>query len=172
MCGYISEGQLEFLHLAFPRLVLRKSPSQTLAPLAELERLLTPAANRATVAEGRLLVRNAALMARELGEWVKEKAGDDLPELAASHVSRPAHNGSPELTESAPWQVLLVSFLNATLEACADLIGSSIAQRTFEACFPRLSCRTVIREDWKDGEDAVLFAFVSLLTSGSSQILQ
>lgn len=102
MCGYISEGQLEFLHLAFPRLVLRKSPSQTLAPLAELERLLTPAASRATVAEGRLLVRNAALMARELGEWVKDKAGDDLPELAASHVSRPAHNSSPELTESAP----------------------------------------------------------------------
>ena len=59
-----------------------------LAPLAELEQLLTPAANRATVTEGRLLVRNAALMTQELGEWVTRKAGDDSPELAASRVSR------------------------------------------------------------------------------------
>lgn len=86
MCGHNTEGHLKFPHLAFPRLVLRKSPSQTLAPLAELEQLLTPAANHATVAEGRLLVRHAAVRIQELGEWVKVKAGDDLPELAASRV--------------------------------------------------------------------------------------
>jgi hypothetical protein len=67
------------------------------------------------------------------------------------------------------WQALLVSFLNATLEACADLIGSSVAQRAFEACFPRLSYRPIIHEDWKDGEDAVLLAFVSLMTSGLNE---
>jgi hypothetical protein len=133
-----------------------------LAPLAELERLLPPAAMHATVVEGRSLVRNAALRIQELGEWAKGKAGDDFPELSASHVSQVAHNSSSELTESAQLQALLVSFLNATLEACADLVGSSIAQRVFETCFPRLSYRPAIREEWKVGEDAVLLAFVSL----------
>jgi hypothetical protein len=96
------EGWLEFPHLAFPRLVLRKSPSQVLARLAEIEQLLIPAANRASVADGRLLVRNAALMIQELGGWVKGKAGDDLSELAASRVSLAApHNSSSQLTESS-----------------------------------------------------------------------
>jgi hypothetical protein len=102
ICGYNTEGQLKFPHLAIPRLVLRKSPSRTLAPLAELEQLLTPAANHATVAEGRLLVRHAALRIQELGEWVKVKAAGDLPELAASQVSQLAHSSSPMLTEFAP----------------------------------------------------------------------
>lgn len=124
---------------AFPRLVLRKSPSQALAPLAEIEQLLIPAANRASVADGRLLIRNAAPMIQELGEWVKGKAGDDLSELAASRG-------------------LLVSFMSATLEACADLVGSFIARRVFQQRFPRLSYRPVIPEDWKDGEDAVFLA--------------
>jgi len=79
-----------FFHIqAFPRLVLRKSPSQTLVPVAELGQLLSPAAKYAMVAEGRSLVRGAALMVQELGTWVKEKAGDDPPELTTSHVSRP-----------------------------------------------------------------------------------
>jgi hypothetical protein len=88
-------------HLAFPRLVLRKSPSQALAPLAEVEQLLIPAATRVSVADGRLLVRNAAQMIQELGEWVKGKAGDDLSELAASRVSLAPHNRSSQQTESS-----------------------------------------------------------------------
>jgi hypothetical protein len=79
--------------------VLRKSPSQALAPLAEIEQLLIPVANRATVADGRLLVRTAALMTQELGEWGKEKAGDDLSELAASRVSQATHNCLSQRTE-------------------------------------------------------------------------
>ncbi len=90
-----------FPHAAFPRLVLRKSPSQTLAPLAEIEQLLIPAANHATVAEGRLLVRNATLIIQELGESVKGTAGDDLSELATSRVSQVAYNSSFQQTESS-----------------------------------------------------------------------
>jgi hypothetical protein len=51
--------------------------------------------------------------------------------------------------------------MSSTVEACADLVGSSIAQRVFQQRFPRLSYRLVIRENWKDGEDAVLLALVS-----------
>jgi hypothetical protein len=57
-----------------------------------------------------------------------------------------------------------VSFMCATLDACADLVGSSIARRVFQKRFPRLSFRIVIRENWKDGEDAVLLALVSFTT--------
>jgi hypothetical protein len=143
-----------------------------LAPLAELEQLLTPAAKHATVAEGRLLLRNAALTTQELGVWVRGKAEGDLPELATSHVSQIVHSSSSEVIESALCQALLVSFLNTTLEACADLVGSSTAQRAFETCFPRLSCRLAIREDWKVGEDAVLLAFVSSMTIGPNWMLK
>ena len=41
-------------------------------------------------------------MIQELGEWVKEKAGDDLSELAASRVSQTAHNGWSQQPESTP----------------------------------------------------------------------
>jgi hypothetical protein len=74
--------------------VLRKSPSQALAPLTEIEQLLISAASGASVADGQLLVRNAALMIRELGEWAKRKAGDDVSELAESRVSQAGHNSS------------------------------------------------------------------------------
>ncbi|KAI0284666.1 hypothetical protein BGY98DRAFT_948064 [Russula aff. rugulosa BPL654] len=86
-------------------------------------------------------------MIQELAEWVKGKAGDDLSELAASRG-------------------LLVSFMCATLDACADLVGSSIARRVFQKRFPRLSFRLVIRENWKDGEDAVLLALDALNSLG------
>jgi hypothetical protein len=55
--------------------------------------------------------------------------------------------------------------MSATLEACADLIGSSVAQRVFQQRFPRLSFRPAILENWKDGEDAVLLALVSFTTT-------
>jgi len=52
----------------------------------------------------------------------------------------------------------LISFLDRTLEACADLIQSCVAQRAFEACFPRLRVRSVVPGDWEEGQDAVLLA--------------
>jgi hypothetical protein len=55
--------------------------------------------------------------------------------------------------------------MSATLEACADLIGSSVAQRVFQQRFPRLSFRPAVLENWKDGEDAVLLALVSFTTT-------
>jgi hypothetical protein len=88
----ISEDNLRVSHIAFPRLALRKSPSQSLASLEELEQLLSPAAKQATVAEARSLVRNVALIIQELGVWVKGRAGDDFSELAASNVSKLLHN--------------------------------------------------------------------------------
>lgn len=55
--------------------------------------------------------------------------------------------------------------MGAALEACADLVESSIARRVFQQRFPRLSYRLVIHENWKDGEDAVLLALVSFTTT-------
>ncbi|KAI9510194.1 hypothetical protein F5148DRAFT_977142, partial [Russula earlei] len=109
-----------FFYLAIPRLVLRKTPSRTLSPLAELKPLLSRATKNATVVDGRSLVRCAVAIVQEVGAWVREKTGDDLAELSASHA-------------------IMESFLNATIEACADVVHSRIAQRVFEARFPRLS---------------------------------
>ena len=54
--------------------------------------------------------------------------------------------------------------MSATLEACADIVGSSIARRVFRQRFPRLDYRP-ITQDWRDGEDAVLIALVSFTTT-------
>jgi hypothetical protein len=61
--------------------------------------------------------------------------------------------------------------LNAALEACADRVESSVAQRAFETCFPRHSHRPVSRQGWKDGEDALLLALVRFMTSKSNRRL-
>ncbi|KAH9059615.1 hypothetical protein EDB87DRAFT_1621951, partial [Lactarius vividus] len=132
---------------AIPRLALRKSPSRTLAPLAELERLVSTAAKSASVAESRSLVRSASLLVQELGMWVQGRTGDNTTELTASYA-------------------ILTSFLDRTLEVCADLIQSCVARRAFEACFPRLSVRSVIPGDWKEGQDVVLLAVESFGTLG------
>jgi len=55
--------------------------------------------------------------------------------------------------------------MSATLEACADLVESSIARRVFQQRFPRLTYRSALHESWKDGEDAVLLALVSITTT-------
>ncbi|KAI0305271.1 hypothetical protein B0F90DRAFT_1702996 [Multifurca ochricompacta] len=127
------------LKKAFPRLVPRKSPSQTLAWLAELEQLMSLVTTQATVAESRSLVRNAALLVQELGAWVRGKAGSNITELTTSYT-------------------FLTSFLDVTLESCADLLQSYVAQREFEICFPRLSYRSIIPGDWQDGQDVVLLS--------------
>ncbi|KAH9000877.1 hypothetical protein EDB86DRAFT_2801797, partial [Lactarius hatsudake] len=133
--------------IAIPRLTLRKSPSQILAPLAELEQFVSTAAKYASVAESRSVVRGSSLLVQELGMWVEGRAGDNSAELTASYA-------------------ILTSFLDRTLEACADLIQSCVAQRAFEACFPRLSVRSVIPGDWKDGQDVVLLAVEAFGTLG------
>ncbi|KAH8984949.1 hypothetical protein EDB92DRAFT_1802815, partial [Lactarius akahatsu] len=133
--------------IAIPRLTLRKSPSQVLAPLAELEQFVSTAAKSASVAESRSVVRCSSLLVQELGMWVEGRAGDNNAELTASYA-------------------ILTTFLDRTLEACADLIQSCVAQRAFEACFPRLSVRSVIPGDWKDGQDVVLLAVEAFGTLG------
>ncbi|KAH9038573.1 hypothetical protein EDB85DRAFT_2189476, partial [Lactarius pseudohatsudake] len=133
--------------IAIPRLTPRKSPSQVLAPLAELEQFVSTAAKSASVAESRSIVRGSSLLVQELGMWVEGRAGDNNAELTASYA-------------------ILTSFLDRTLEACADLIQSCVAQRAFEACFPRLSVRSVIPGDWKDGQDVVLLAVEAFGTLG------
>ena len=77
--------------VAIPRLAPRKSPSQTLAYLVELEQLVSTAAIFATTSESRSLVRGASLLVQELGVWVQEGAGNNPAELTASYVSEPTH---------------------------------------------------------------------------------
>ena len=48
-------------------------------------------------------------------------------------------------------QAMLAALLDTTLEACANRIGSSIAQRTFEKLYSRLIVRSAVREDWEEG---------------------
>ncbi|KAI0064986.1 hypothetical protein BV25DRAFT_1799966 [Artomyces pyxidatus] len=118
----IQVSRLIALHAtAIPRLRLRKPASERLqAILPDLELLVTYVARNATVEEGRLLVSHAAQLVQRGAIWVGQISGSDSPEIKLNNA-------------------ILSTFLDSTLEACADRLRSHIAQRTFEAYFPRLA---------------------------------
>ncbi|KAI0042820.1 hypothetical protein FA95DRAFT_1499530, partial [Auriscalpium vulgare] len=125
---------------AIPRLKVRIPPSEKLQTIfPELEETLSSAAAQASVHEGRTLVSNASHLVQKTAAWASENGGADSHELPKCNV-------------------LLTSFLDTTLEACAGKIASSVDQRTFEACFPRFVYRSAVRPDWEEGAKAVLSA--------------
>lgn len=58
------------------------------------------------------------------------------------------------------YQELLKSLLDCTIDLSANTIHSSLAQRTFELYFPRLTIRSALETDWEDGHKAIRDAIV------------
>ncbi|TFY66849.1 hypothetical protein EVG20_g4242 [Dentipellis fragilis] len=124
---------------AIPRLKLRKSVSETLQPLVpELEPLVSAAALDASVNETRAIVTDVAHFVKTINAWAKNHIHED------------------DISETARYSTLLTSLLDITLEVCADKVYSSVAQRAFEARFPRLVLRSAVRPDWAEGEKVIL----------------
>lgn len=66
------------------------------------------------------------------------------------------------------FQAVLSRLLDTIIEACSEKICSSIAQRKFQALYPRLVIRSNVRPDWEDGERAISKAIVRQTTLFSS----
>ena len=52
------------------------------------------------------------------------------------------------------------SMLDFTLTICASSINTSLAQRTFEECFSRLTIRSAVPPGWEEGEKVISGALV------------
>ncbi|TFK41716.1 hypothetical protein BDQ12DRAFT_678392 [Crucibulum laeve] len=130
-------GQLVELYAsAIPKLKLRrKTASETVRPLLlELDTAVSLASGRASKDEGRLLISNVSILAAKVIGWAKDFANVD---------------------EVKGCKDILVSLLDATITACARCIHSSVAQRTFEKCFPRLTVRSAVEAGWEEGDSAM-----------------
>ncbi|KIJ97359.1 hypothetical protein K443DRAFT_9953 [Laccaria amethystina LaAM-08-1] len=126
---------------SIPRLKLRKKTApDTLRPLlTELETMNVIAGPKASTEEGRALISATASLVKRATEWVK---------------------GSPDAKEEdvLGCTKLMKNLLDITLTAYVHCIRSSVAQRTFEQCFPRLTIKTSVGAGWEEGEKVVLEA--------------
>ncbi|EDR02134.1 uncharacterized protein LACBIDRAFT_310068 [Laccaria bicolor S238N-H82] len=126
---------------SIPRLKLRKKTApDTLRPLlTDLENVNVMAGSTASTEEGRALISATASLVKRAAQWVK-----DTPDAKEEDVL--------ECTK------LMKNLLDQNLTAYAHCIRSSVAQRIFEQCFPRLTIKTCVSAGWEEGEKAVLEA--------------
>ncbi|KAJ7487837.1 hypothetical protein FB451DRAFT_1225637 [Mycena latifolia] len=120
---------------AIPRLKLRKkSPSETTRPLlSQMESTINYAGPRLSRDQGRELIRNVSQLSLNVQSWA---AGLDR-------------------TDAGACQEILWSLFDTAVSACSHCIQSSLAQRSFEALFPRLTIRSTVSPGWEDGEKAI-----------------
>ncbi|KAJ7603574.1 hypothetical protein FB45DRAFT_960179 [Roridomyces roridus] len=113
---------------AIPRLALRKkSASDTIRPLLlQLESSIQLAGSRFSRDEGRQVIATVSQLCSTVAAWAKDDA--------------------------AACQGIAKELLETTLSSCAQCIQSSLAQRSFEELYPRLTIRSTVLPGWEDGE--------------------
>ncbi|KAF7361379.1 hypothetical protein MSAN_01170700 [Mycena sanguinolenta] len=128
-------GQLiSLIHLytsAIPRLkLLKRSPSDTIRPLlAQVQSTIQLAGSRLRRDQGREIIQSVSQLSRNVSSWANE--------------------------DSAACKVILQSLLDTAVSECSHCIQSSIAQRSFENLYPRLTIRSTVEPGWEDGEKAI-----------------
>ncbi|KAJ7302364.1 hypothetical protein DFH08DRAFT_905432 [Mycena albidolilacea] len=133
-----SDQLISLIHLynsAIPRLKLHKrSPSETIRPLlSQLESTIHLAGSRLRRDQGRGIITSVSQLSLNVLSWEAGLTSDD----------------------SAACKVILNSLLDTALSECSHCIQSSLAQRSFETLYPRLTIRSTVALGWEDGEKAI-----------------
>ncbi|KAJ7152650.1 hypothetical protein C8R43DRAFT_1127108 [Mycena crocata] len=120
---------------AIPRLKLRKkSPSETIQSLLpQLDSAIHLAGPRLSRDQGRQVISNVSQLALNVLSWAKDLNSEDVDNC----------------------REILSRLLDSALSACAHCIQASIAQRSFEALFPRLTIHSTVSPGWEGGEKAI-----------------
>ncbi|KAJ7695342.1 hypothetical protein B0H17DRAFT_430746 [Mycena rosella] len=120
---------------AIPRLKLRKKPpSETIRPLlSQLESTINLAGSRLNRDQGREIIRTVSQLSLNSLSWATKLDSAD----------------------AGACREILWSLLDTAISACSHCIQSSLAQRSFEALFPRLTIRSTVPPGWENGETAV-----------------
>ena len=138
------------------------SASDTLRPLLkELNVVIQLTAPTLTTQEGRAIISGITVLCQKTAKWVEVVGGGDHEDTRISKV-----NSSPLLALRSMTvynlQEILKDLLNQAIISCGHCIRASIAQRTFEVCYPRLTIRSSQQSGWEEGEGVILGAIVSL----------
>ncbi|KAJ7509443.1 hypothetical protein B0H11DRAFT_1702278, partial [Mycena galericulata] len=120
---------------AIPRLKLRKkSPSETIRPLfSQLERPIQLASSRLSRDQGREIISSVSQLALNVASWATGLNTED----------------------TAACQDILMSLVDTSVSACSHCIQSSIAQRSFEELYPRLTIRSSVLPEWEAGDKTI-----------------
>ncbi|KAF7350353.1 hypothetical protein MVEN_01340000 [Mycena venus] len=133
-----SEQLISIIHLcnsAIPRLKLRKkSPSETIRPvLSQLQSTIQLAGSRLGRNQGRETIISVSQLSQNVISWATGLKSED----------------------AAACQEILKSLLDTAVSECSHCIQSSLAQRSFETLYPRLTVRSTISLGWEGGEEAI-----------------
>ncbi|KAF7328900.1 hypothetical protein MVEN_02519700 [Mycena venus] len=129
---------------AIPRLKLRKkSPSETVRPLlSQLQSTIHLAGSRLRRDQGREIISTVSKLSLHILSWANE--------------------------DSAACQAILQSLLDTAVSEFSHCIQSSLAQRSFETLYPRLTIRSTISPDWEGGEKAIEDALTAYSAFGKT----
>ncbi|KAJ6608302.1 hypothetical protein B0H10DRAFT_1996587 [Mycena sp. CBHHK59/15] len=133
-------------NLAIPRLKLRKkSPSETIRPLlSQLESTIQLAGPQLDRDQGREIISATAKLTFNFFSWATGVNPDD----------------------AVPCKEILSRLLDCSITAFSHCIRSSLAQRSFETLFPRLTIRSTVEPGWEAGEKAVSDALAAYSSLG------
>ncbi|KAF8805834.1 hypothetical protein BYT27DRAFT_7103611 [Phlegmacium glaucopus] len=118
----------------------RNSAPDILRPLLkDLQAVIQRAAPTMTTQEGRSIISGIAMLCQKTTRWAETVVGDK-------------HEGTQTSKE------ILKGLLNQAIVSCGHCIRASVAQRTFEVCYPRLTIRSSQQPGWEEGEKVILDA--------------
>ncbi|KAJ6484410.1 hypothetical protein C8R47DRAFT_554346 [Mycena vitilis] len=129
---------VSLIHLcnsAIPRLKLRKKlPSETIRPLlSQIESTLQLSGPRLRREQGRRIISSISELSLEVLSWATGLNAED----------------------SAACKGILKSLLDTTISEYSHCIQSSLAQRSFESLYPRLTVRSTVPPGWEGGAQAI-----------------
>ncbi|KAJ7752460.1 hypothetical protein DFH07DRAFT_521920 [Mycena maculata] len=131
---------------AIPRLKLRKkSPSETIRPLlSQLESTIQLASSRLSRDQGREIISDLARLSLNVVSWAQ----------------------CLNIEDAAVCREIATSLLDTAVSACSHCIQSSLAQRSFEALYPRLTIKSTVLPGWEGGDKAIHDALAVYQTFG------
>jgi hypothetical protein len=139
----------------------RKSAPDTLKPLfKELQIVIQLAVPILTTQEGRALISSFTILCRKIANWAETVAGGEHEDTRLSKVGSSPTLGLRPMTVYKS-KAILKGLLIQVIISCGHCICASIAQRTFELCYPRLVIRSSQKSGWEEGEEVILDAIVS-----------
>ena len=137
------------------------SAPYTLRPLLkELNVVIQLIAPALTTQEGRAIISGVTVLCQKTAKWAEVVGGGDHEVTRISKVSSSLLLALRSMTVH-DFQEILKDLLNQVVISCGHCIRASIAQRTFEVCYPRLTIRSSQQSGWEEGEGVILGAIVS-----------
>jgi hypothetical protein len=145
---------------ALRRLSLRnKTASETIRPfLSDLGTAIRLIPLQTVPSEGRNIIITVSSTIQNVLKWAKISADNNPEEVIRCKVRNfPLHN---YIAFSVGSQAILHSLLETTITACIPFVHSSLAQKAFDVCFPRMALRSVSKPGREESDKAIQDATV------------